>query len=85
MGGEHPVERGGFRIPLPVDGFPVFYDLIEYRRLDYGMTWMFFYSCWLRGCSDLTIGDPMFSGEGVSDIWIECQPGPIIIPGWGSL
>ena len=70
--------------PSPnVDVFPVFFDLVEYQRLDYGLTWPGMNSCVFTSCSDLTEGGIVWPGDGVSHAWETCQPGPIAMPGWG--
>jgi hypothetical protein len=70
--------------PTPdADAFPVFFDLVEYQGLEYGMTWPGMYSTVFTSCSDLTIGGIVFSGDGISHAWTLCQPGPVAIPGWG--
>ena len=33
-------------------------------------------------CSDLVIGDIEQSGDGISQVWFDCKPGPIAVPGW---
>jgi hypothetical protein len=68
---------------LDVDAFPVFYDLNEYQGFDYGMTFPGPYSCAFTSCSDLAIGTIVWPGDGISHAWYVCQPGPIVLPGWG--
>jgi len=65
-----------------VDCFPVFFDLSEYKGCEYGLSWQGTYSCVFTSCSDLTIGDIVDSGDGVSHTWTECQNEDIAIPGW---
>lgn len=65
-----------------VDFFPVFFDLVEYQGIEYGVTWNGS-SCTFTSCSDLTIGDIVNAGDGVSHAWSECQSGPVAIPGFG--
>jgi hypothetical protein len=65
-----------------VDAFPVFFDIVEYQGLEYGMTWPGSYTAAFTCCSDLVIGDIMHPGDGVYHAWISCLDGPIAIPGW---
>ena len=66
-----------------VDAFPVFFDVTEYRALEYGLTWpSFTWSAVFTSCADLTIGDIRNPGDGVSHAWITCQSGSICIPGF---
>lgn len=66
-----------------IDFFPVFFEVVEYQGVEYGMTWPGTYSCAFTSCSDLKIGDVTRPGDGVSHAWFGCQPGPVAIPGWG--
>jgi uncharacterized repeat protein (TIGR01451 family) len=68
-----------------VDFFPVFYDLVEFRGLEYSAHWPGSYSCAFTSCSDLKIGDIIWPGDGLSHAWYSCQLGPVAIPGWGWL
>jgi hypothetical protein len=77
-----------------VDFFPVFYDLVEYSSIVYGVDWPGSYSCIFWSCSPLTIGTIVWpagsvpEGELTDEVhhgWTSCQPGPIAIPGWGWL
>jgi hypothetical protein len=67
------------------DAFPVFFDLVEYQGIDFGLTWPGMYSCVYTSCSDLTIGGIVWPGDGVSHAWTVCQAGPVAMPGWGWL
>jgi hypothetical protein len=65
------------------DAFPVFFDLVEYLGFEYGMCWpAWTYSAVFTGCDDLTIGEIERPGDGVSQTWNECMPGPAALPGW---
>jgi hypothetical protein len=66
------------------DAFPVFFDLVEYLGLEYGMCWPaeWMYSAAFVNCATLIIGDIDWPGSGVSQTWTSCQPGPTAIPGW---
>jgi hypothetical protein len=65
-----------------IDVFPVFFDLVEYRGFEYSLTWQGSASCLFTSCSDLHIGDITASGEGISQVWFDCQYG-WGIPGYG--
>ena len=67
---------------MDVDAFPVFFDLVEYRALEFGMSWPGLYSALYRSCSDLTVGNILFPGDGVYHIWEQCQIEPACVPGW---
>jgi uncharacterized repeat protein (TIGR01451 family) len=67
-----------------VDLFPVFFDIEEYLGVEYGLAWCDSGTCGdalFTSCSDLVIGDIVQSGDGVSQVWVSCQPGPAV-PGW---
>jgi hypothetical protein len=65
-----------------VDAFPIFFDLVEYQGLDYGLTWPGLYSCVFTSCSDLTLGGIVFPTDAISQAWVVCQAGPAAVPGW---
>jgi hypothetical protein len=65
-----------------VDCFPVFFSLSEYLGCEYGLDWPGTYSCMFTSCSDFIIGDIVNPGDGVSQVWADCQSGDIAIPGW---
>ena len=66
-----------------VDFFPVFFDLVEYQGFEYGVVWPGSGSCAFTSCSDLTIGEIINAGDGISHAWTACQPGPVAVTGWG--
>jgi uncharacterized repeat protein (TIGR01451 family) len=66
-----------------MDVFPVFYDVSEYLGVEYGLDWPGTESCTFTHCSDLRIGEIVWPGDGISQVWFSCQPGPTAIPGWG--
>jgi len=68
---------------LDVDVFPVFFALTEYLGVEYGLSWPGDAACIFTSCSDLEIGDIVSSGDGISQTWFFCQPGPVAVPGWG--
>jgi hypothetical protein len=69
------------------DFFPVFYSLTEYKAVEYGVSWPADWtsSCTWSGCEDLVIGGIQWSGDGITQTWFACHPGPLVIPGWGWL
>jgi hypothetical protein len=70
---------------VSVDAFPVFFDLVEYQGFDYGLTFVSGYSATFASCSDLTIGNIVNSGDGISHAWYVCQYGAAAVCGFGWL
>ncbi len=70
---------------LDVDAFPVFFDIAEFRRLDYGLTWEGSSTCIFTSCSDHTIGNIVHPGDGITHIWNNCQRRSVVIPGWAQI
>lgn len=66
-----------------VDFFPVFFDLVEYRAMEYGIQWSDGSSCLFKSCCDISVGSISESGDGISHVWSMCRAGPVAIPGWG--
>jgi hypothetical protein len=66
-----------------VDAFPVFYDLVEYVEFDYSLEWPGNASCLFTSCSDYTYGMIVWPGDGIAQRWATCQPGPVVVTGWG--
>ena len=66
-----------------MDVFPVFYDVNEYKGVEYALEWPGSESCAFTSCSDLMIGGIVWSGDGISQVWFDCKPGPTAVPGWG--
>jgi uncharacterized repeat protein (TIGR01451 family) len=66
-----------------MDVFPVFFDLSEYLGIEYGLEWPGSESCVFTPCSDLHIGGIVRPGDGISQVWFGCKPGPSAIAGWG--
>ena len=65
------------------DAFPVFFDLTEYRGVEYGVAWpVSFGRALFTSCSDLTIGGIEYPGDGVSHAWFECQTSYVAVPGY---
>jgi hypothetical protein len=66
------------------DVFPVFFDLTEVRRLEYGLNWPGQWgSCVYTPCAgDNVEGDIVQPGDGVVHEWADCQTGWAIIPGY---
>ena len=75
-----------------VDFFPVFYDLAEYRCVEYSVEWPGTYSCAFTGCAWNNMGRIVWPAgttpvedrtDWITQCYDECQPGPVAIPGWG--
>ncbi len=66
-----------------VDIFPVFFDLVEYQGIEYGITWPGFETCVFTSCSDLHIGQLVNSGDGISHAWYVCHTDEVVVAGWG--
>ena len=61
------------------DAYPVFYDLAEFKGVEYGVCWpAWTYSAAFANCADLVIGAIAWSGEGASHTWLACQMGVAI-------
>jgi hypothetical protein len=68
------------------DAFPVFFDLVEYQGVEYGMCWPdWTYSAAWNQCADLVIGEIVWPGDGISQTWTECHSEAIVITGWAWL
>jgi hypothetical protein len=68
------------------DAFPVFFDLVEYLGVEYGVCWPdWTYSAAWNQCADLVIGDIVWPGDGVSQTWLECHSEAIVVTGWAWL
>ena len=69
-----------------VDFFPVFFGLDEFQGLEYGLTWP---SAWgsitYVSCSDITLGEVVQPGDGISHSWSDCKTSPIIFAGYGRI
>jgi hypothetical protein len=66
-----------------VDAFPVFFDLVEYLGVEYGMCWPgWTYSVSFTSCSDLVIGSIVWPGDGASHTWTACKTEAVALPGW---
>ena len=58
------------------DAFPVFYDLVEFLGVEYGLCWpAWTYSAAFNNCADLVIGAVVWPGDGASHTWLSCQAG----------
>lgn len=65
-----------------VDAYPVFYDMVEYKGIAYAMTWPGASSGAFTGCSEFTVGDIVWPGDGTSHTWGTCQVNTVVIPGY---
>jgi hypothetical protein len=71
---------------LDVDAMPVMFDVVGVTGAEYGLTWpVWAYSCIFTSCSDLTTGDIVNPGDGISHAWNVCQMGFATVCGWGWL
>ena len=64
------------------DCFPVFYYIEEYKGFDYALTWPGMYSTVFTSCSDVTVGEIVWPGDGISQTWNTCHNGFTAITGW---
>jgi hypothetical protein len=65
-----------------VDAFPVFFSLVEYAGLAYAVTWPGTYSTVFSSCSDLTVGEIVYTGDPASHAWTTCQQMTVAIPSY---
>jgi hypothetical protein len=65
-----------------VDAFPVFFDMVECRRIDYAFEWSGGASAVFTSCSDHCQGAVASSGDGVIHTWDSCLATSSVIPGW---
>jgi len=63
--------------------FPVFFDLCEYKGVEFGLSWPEWEvsGSW-QSCADLSIGEISHPGEGVSQVWFDCHFESAVVPGW---
>lgn len=66
-----------------IDFFPVFFDLVEYRGLEYAVEWPGLCSCVFSTCSYCQIGEIVWPGDGISQVWLDCRQHGVAVPGWG--
>ena len=66
------------------DVFPVFFDLVEVRRIEYAITWPADWgACIYTACAgDNVIGDIAYPGDGIAHEWNDCYRTGIVIPGY---
>jgi hypothetical protein len=50
--------------------------------VEYGLHWTPGTAGLFTSCSDFTIGNISSPGDGISQTWSSCRPGPVCIPGW---
>jgi hypothetical protein len=66
-----------------IDAFPVFYDLVEYQGIEYGVTWpSWAYSAGFNNCSDFVIGEITEPDSGASHAWTVCQNASVAVPSY---
>ena len=65
------------------DAFPVFFDLVAYQGMEYGLCWPdWTYSAAWTQCADLVIGGIVWPGDGISQTWLSCRAEAVAITGW---
>jgi hypothetical protein len=66
------------------DVFPVFFDLVEVRRIEYAITWPADWgACAYTACAgDNIIGGITSPGDGIAHAWTQCHEAAVIIPGY---
>jgi hypothetical protein len=68
------------------DVFPVFMDLVEYKLLEYAMTWSDGTGIVFHSCSDDAVVDNTVAFYWkISQSYNDCQSSAIVIPGWFEL
>lgn len=70
-----------------IDVFPVFFDVVEVSAIEYGLFWPPVWgNCVYTTCSgDVTSGNIVSSGDGISHHWSNCHQAWVIIPGYAWL
>lgn len=71
-----------------IDVMPVFYDLIEFTAVEFGLTWWLDPSLsmvWTRCLGDAAVGTIVQSGDGTAITWGACQHSYSVAPGYGWL
>jgi hypothetical protein len=71
-----------------VDVMPVFYDLVEFTAVEFGLAWLHDPSAsmlWTRCKGDAAVGTIVHSGDGTMITWTACQVAYSIAPGFGWL
>ena len=66
------------------DVFPVFFDLVEVKRIEYAINWPADWgTCVYTACAgDNIIGDIAYPGEGIAHEWNDCHRAGVVIPGY---
>ncbi len=66
------------------DVFPVFFDLVEVGRIEYGLTWPAQWGdCVFTPCAgDNVVGGIVSPGDGIAHEWDRCFQAEIVIPGY---
>jgi hypothetical protein len=68
-----------------VDFFPVFFDISEYKCVQYAVVWPGSETCSFNPCSYAHIGEIVEPGDWIAHCWRGCQTGFSVIPGWGEV
>lgn len=66
------------------DVFPVFFDLAEARRLEYGLSWPAQWGdCVFMSCAgDHTTGSIVSTGDGIAHEWDQCHQAEVVVTGY---
>jgi hypothetical protein len=70
------------------DVMPVFYELIEFTSVEFGLSWWFdptLSMVWTRCKGDAAAGTITHSGDGTVITWAACQVAYSVVPGYGWL
>jgi hypothetical protein len=68
-----------------IDVMPVFFYLIEYTGVEFGMTWPIEWGSmsWIRCAGDVDDGSIINPGDGTRVVWNACQTTWVMAPGFG--
>jgi hypothetical protein len=69
-----------------IDFFPVFFDLVGYNAIEYGVVWPDAWgSCAYTVCTYSSFRDIRWPGDSMMHGYGECEHDPVTVPGWGWL
>ena len=68
-----------------IDVLPVFYDLVEYNVVEFGLMWPpeWYSMSWVRCAGDIALGTLRIPGDGTAIAWTACQRSWAVAPGYG--
>jgi hypothetical protein len=81
---------GGINTAYPgcddFDVFPVFFDLTEVERIEYGLSWPVAWgACVYTPCAgDAIAGGIVLPGDGIAHDWDQCYQADMVIPGYAT-